>query len=364
MTPLDRLIRAEIAANGPMDTGAFMALALAHPRHGYYVTRDPFGQAGDFVTAPEISQMFGELLGLWSVAVWRGLGAPDPFRLIELGPGRGTLMADALRAASRDPGFLKAAQVTFVETSPVLRQAQGRALAPTGAVPAWADDLNTVPDDAPVILLANEFLDALPSRQLVFTRGQWRDRVIGHDAGTDSLVFGAGPGPSAHAALLAPDVAARGGEGMVAEICPQALTLGAALGGRLATRGGAALFIDYGPASSGPGDSLQAVKAHRPVPVLERVGEADLTAHVDFARFAEAARQAGADAHGPVAQGDFLGRLGIAVRAEQLCHAVPGKAQAIRAALTRLTAPDQMGTLFKALALTARGGHAPPGFEA
>ena len=308
--------------------------------------------------------MFGELRGLWALAVWHGLGAPDPVRLVELGPGRGTLMADALRATARDPGFRAAARLTLVETSPVLREAQARALAPRGVAPGWADDLSGVPDDAPLILLANEFLDALPIRHLVFTKGQWRDRVIGHDMGTDTLVFGAGPGPSPHAVLLSRDVAAGGTEGMIAEICPPALSLASEIGRRLATRGGAALFIDYGPAESAPGDSLQAVKAHRPAALLDRVGEADLTAHVDFARVAAAAREAGAAAHGPVPQGDFLTRLGIGMRAEQLCRAAPDKADLIRAALTRLTAPDQMGTLFKVLALTAQGGQAPPGFDA
>lgn len=362
MTPLDRLIRAEIRAQGPLDIAHFMALALGHPSHGYYATRDPFGQAGDFITAPEISQMFGELLGLWAVAVWQGLGRPDPVHLVELGPGRGTLMADALRAARGAPDFLKAIRLTFVETSPVLRRAQAGAVKPSGVAADWLNDLSGL-SDGPVILLANEFLDALPIRQLVRQGAIWRERLIGWDDGADRLVFTVSPGPSPHAVLLNDEVARTAPEGAIAEICPQAIALAGLLGQRLARFGGAALFIDYGHGVSAPGDTLQAMRAHQYVPVLEMAGEADLTAHVDFGRFADAAAGAGAVAFGPVGQGVFLDRLGIGMRAQALTRAGgAGAAAHIRAALTRLTAPDQMGTLFKALVLAPPGSAAPPGF--
>lgn len=362
MTPLDQLIRAEIRAQGPIDIAHFMALALGHPAHGYYATRDPFGRAGDFITAPEISQMFGELLGLWAVAVWQGLGRPDPVHLVELGPGRGTLMADALRAARGAPDFLRAIRLVLVETSPVLRQAQARSMQPSGIEPYWLDDLSGLAD-GPVILLANEFLDALPIRQLVRQGGAWRERLIAWDQGSDRLVFTISPGPSPHAALLDGRVARDAPDGAIAEICPQALSLAGFLGRRLAWFGGAALFIDYGHAPSAPGDTLQALRAHQFAPLLEAAGLADLTAHVDFARFALAAVEAGALAFGPVEQGGFLQRLGITHRAERLAKAAGAMGMApIQAALTRLTAPDQMGTLFKVLALTPEGSAAPPGF--
>ena len=362
MTPLDQLIRAEIRAQGPIDIAHFMALALGHPTHGYYATRDPFGQAGDFITAPEISQMFGELLGLWAVAVWQGLGRPDPVQLVELGPGRGTLMADALRAARGAPDFLRAIRLNFVETSPVLRQAQARAMRPSGIAPVWLDDLSGLADGS-VILLANEFLDALPIRQLIRQGGVWRERLIAWDRDSDRLVFTASPGASPHAVLLDAQVARDAPDGAIAEVCPQALALGGLLGHRLARFGGAALFLDYGHAPSAPGDTLQALRAHAFAPLLEAVGQADLTAHVDFARFALAAAEAGALAFGPVEQGAFLQRLGIALRADHLARAAgPQGAASVHAALTRLTAPDQMGTLFKVLALTSKGSAAPPGF--
>lgn len=363
MTPLDRLIRAEIRAGGPMDVARFMGLALGHPAHGYYATRDPFGQAGDFVTAPEISQMFGELLGLWAVAVWHGLGQPDRLHLVELGPGRGTLMADALRAARGVPGFLQAIRLSLVETSPVLREAQGKALVSSGVTPHWLDDLSGL-EDGPVLLLANEFLDALPIRQFIRQGAIWRERLVGWEEETDRLVFTASPGPSPHALLLDQAVTAEAKDGAIAELCPAALTVAGQVGSRLARWGGAALFLDYGHPRSAPGDTLQAMKAHSYVPILEEVGEADLTAHVDFGRFRLAAEQVGAMAFGPVTQGRFLDRLGVGMRAQALMRGKGLEEQGrIRAALTRLVAPDQMGDLFKVLALAPKGSSAPPGFD-
>lgn len=354
MSGLAEVIRRRIAQTGPMPVGDYMALCLGHPEHGYYVTRDPLGRAGDFVTAPEISQMFGELIGLWAAEVWRGLGAPARVTLAELGPGRGTLMADALRAGARVPGFAAAARVALVEVSPVLRAAQARAV--PGAT--WVDAVADLPHEAPLILIANEFFDALPIRQWVRRGGRWRERMVGLQGGR--LVWGLGPpvpGPEAP-------------EGAVREDGPQARAIAAEIGRRLAAQGGAALILDYGaePPEAGGGDTLQALRAHAPADPLEAPGSADLTAHVDFAALARAARGAGARACPLLTQGALLERLGITARARALARAAmdrgdPAAAESVAAAHRRLTHPDQMGVLFKALCLHAPQSPVPPGFE-
>lgn len=358
MSALERLIARRIAASGPISISEYMALALGHPELGYYTTRDPFGRAGDFITAPEISQVFGEMLGLWCVAVWRQMGAPDPFRLVELGPGRGTLMADALRAAAVSPGFIQAAQVHLVETSPVLREAQRNALA--GRRIAWHDRFDEVPD-GPLLLLANEFFDALPVRQLQRTSAGWCERLVGNGAEGLQLVLSAPDAPAA--ALIDPDVRHSASEGAIAEIQPAALAIAAAIAGRISTTGGAALIVDYGYGDSAPGDTLQAVKAHKPHDVLAEPGAADLTVHVDFGALARAAGDRVLP-FGPCGQGAFLQALGVEVRAEQLlARATPDQRSSIRSGLTRLIDPAEMGILFKVLALTQQGMPAPPGFE-
>ncbi|HUA53275.1 MAG TPA: SAM-dependent methyltransferase [Candidatus Sulfotelmatobacter sp.] len=359
MNPLERMIRAEIAASGPMDVAEFMARALGDPVHGYYRTRDPLGAKGDFITAPEVSQMFGELIGLWCAETWQRLGAPTPVHLVELGPGRGTLMADALRATARAaPAFRAALDLHLVETSPALRDAQRARLA--GAAPTWHDDVASVPD-GPALIVANEFLDALPIHQLARTEDGWCARQIAPDD-ADRLAFRIARAPSPLADELAPEVA-RAPLGAIAELSMAARGLVGALARRCAVQGGGALLIDYGPAESAAGDSLQAVRRHRPHPVLEDPGEADLTAHVDFAALARAARGHAA-VHGPLDQGTFLRRLGIAARAEALFGDKPATiAAAGRAALARLIEPGQMGTLFKVMALGAPGAPTPPGFE-
>jgi NADH dehydrogenase [ubiquinone] 1 alpha subcomplex assembly factor 7 len=354
---LGRLLR-RIESAGPLTVADFMSEALLDPRHGYYTTRDPLGAAGDFITAPEVSQIFGELIGLWCADQWEKMARPKRVVLAELGPGRGTLMTDALRAAARVPAFREALELHLVEASPVLRAAQSRALAATR--PVWHDSIATLPE-GPLLLVANEFLDALPIRQLQRGERHWHERLVGRDAGGEGLSFVRDAAPSALAALL-PPAASAAAPGTIAELRPAALSLAATLGARLAQQGGAALFIDYGYYPSACGETLQAVRRHQYRPVLAAPGEADLTAHVDFGAFAAAARQAGARAWGPVPQGAFLSALGLAERASALLRrATPAQAAAIESGCRRLIAPEEMGTLFKALALTHPDLPAPAG---
>lgn len=364
MTPLgaklgDTLAR-RIRAQGPLTVAEFMAEALGNPQHGYYTTRDPLGQQGDFITAPEISQVFGELIGLWAADLWDRSGRAAPLVLAELGPGRGTLMADALRAARLVPGFLAAAQLHLVETSPALRRAQAQSLA--AHEPVWHDSVASLPD-GPLLVVANEFLDALPIRQLVRTAQGWAERLVGLDA-DDALAFVlAAPQPAT--AALVPAALRDAPVGSLCEVAPAAAGIADALSRRIAQTGGAALFIDYGHTVRGCGETLQAVRRHRAHPVLSDPGEADLTAHVDFAALAEAATAAGAVAWGPATQGAFLRRLGIEARAARLsAGAAPAQAAAIAAACRRLIDPGEMGTLFKVLAIAAPGQPAPAGFAA
>jgi NADH dehydrogenase [ubiquinone] 1 alpha subcomplex assembly factor 7 len=353
VTPLGEALRRRLVAGGPITVAAFMAEAAAH-----YYRRDPFGPRGDFVTAPEVSQMFGELIGLWAAEVWRCLGAPAPVLLVELGPGRGTMMADALRAARLVPDFLEAARIHLVETSLALAAAARERLAVHR--PTLHAHLAEVPD-GPAIVLANEFLDALPVRQFVRAGAGWRERLIAWDEAADALAFTLDPRPSPLAALATAGLE-HAPEGTVAEFSPQAAAVAGELGRRIARQEGAALLIDYGDAGPLAGPTLQAVRRHAPADVLAHPGEADLTAHVDFALIARAAREAGAETYGPVPQGAFLGALGIAERARRLKErASPAEAAGIDAALERLVSPSAMGTLFKALALVPRGMPAPPG---
>lgn len=351
MTPLARLILAEIAATGPMRLDRFMALCLGHPEHGYYMAQEPFGRGGDFITAPEVSQMFGELLGLWAAQVWHDMGRPARVVLAELGPGRGTLMADALRAARALPGFAAAAAVWLVETSPRLRARQAQAV-PVAHHAACLDDVPA----GPIILLANEFFDALPIRQFHRRNGHWHERVVGLE-GRD-LRFGLGP--------AAGDLPEQAPEGSVLERCPAAEAIAANIGTRLARDGGAALLIDYGaePPATGGGDTVQALAEHAPTDPLSAPGMADMTAHVDFAALAGALRAGGAIVAPLVTQGALLEALGIAARAARLAAAQPARAKEIEAQRRRLTDPAQMGTLFKALAATGPGQPPPPGFGA
>lgn len=354
-SPLVRHIARLIEETGPIPLSQYMALALGHPEHGYYMTRDPLGARGDFVTAPEVSQMFGELVGLWIADQWQRQNMPGPFAIAELGPGRGTLMADALRAMHAVPGMLDAASVHFVETSPVLREAQ-RERVPQATWHMKADDL----PDLPLFLIANEFFDALPVTQYQRTGRGWCERFVGYEGGRFVPVLA----PVTIANEDALPVAMRAaGEGAIAEISPVSTAIAEALSMRIASRGGAAVVIDYGHSPSAAGDTLQAVRAHEFTDPFEAPGEADITVHVDFEALSHAVRAGGAQAHGPVEQGAFLASLGIDRRAEALSlNATPAQKEDLRQALRRLTAPDEMGSLFKILGITPRGATLPAGF--
>jgi SAM-dependent MidA family methyltransferase len=348
---LERRLEALISATGPMTVADYMTACLHHPELGYYATRPRLGESGDFITAPLISQMFGELIGLWAAATWMRMGCPSPFRLVEMGPGDGTLMGDLLRAGRAAPGFLDAAELWLVETSAPLKAAQAERL--SGHRPSWAANLAEVPGDAPLILVSNELLDCLPTRQFVRTEQGWAERRVGLVEGR--LGFGLAPPPSGFKPPEAP-------AGALVEQSDAVVALGDEVGKRIACEGGAALFIDYGPAEPGFGDTLQALIAHEKVSPLHRPGEADLTVHADFPAFAAAARGAGAGATAIVEQGEFLRRLGIEQRAAALAAARPDKAGTIGRQLARLVEPDQMGSLFKAVAIHAPGLELP-GFE-
>ncbi|MBK5909963.1 hypothetical protein CCR85_00450 [Rhodothalassium salexigens] len=354
--PLGRHVRSLIAAAGPLRIDQYMTEVLLHPVHGYYAQGRRVGAEGDFTTAPEISQMFGELVGLWLADRWQAMGAPAPVRLVELGPGRGTLMADILRAVRVMPALGAALDLHLVESNRDFRAAQRD----RGLPATWHNTLDSVPT-GPMLLVANEFFDALPIRQWLWLGTGWAERAVGLDKQTDRLVF-TSLGADADA-LPAP--ATPPAPGTVTERCPAAMAHAHAIARRLACDGGAALIVDYGYAGPGWGDTFQAVAAHRPVDPLAAPGAADLTAHVDFTALARAAHAAGAAAVGPVDQGTFLDRLGLGLRAGALkARAGAAQAAAIDAAVARLTAPEQMGTLFKALALTAPGAPVPPGFAA
>jgi SAM-dependent MidA family methyltransferase len=366
MSALAAHLRELITLEGPLTLERFMGLALGHPTMGYYMTRDPLGLQGDFTTAPEISQMFGELIGLWAAETWVAMGAPPKLRLIELGPGRGTLMQDALRAASVVPAFAQAIHAHMVETSPALIQLQRANLARSGVPVSWHGAIETIPP-GPAIVIANEFFDALPVRHYVKNDGAWRERLVGLD-NHGRFTFGL-------SRQAEPSIRAQAPEGSIIEICPAGQQIMNALAGRLATQGGAALIIDYGYGQTSLGETLQALQGHRFVDPLALPGQADLTAHVDFAALSRAARAAGALVCGPVTQGALLTALGIFDRARALSRRANGaQAAQISAAVTRLVSSevgieveggmvDGMGSLFKALCVMAPGMAAPAGFE-
>ncbi len=347
---LHDLIVARIHESGPISIADYMGDCLLHPRFGYYATRDPLGAAGDFTTAPEISQMFGEMIGLALAQSWLDQGRPTPFTLAEPGPGRGTLMADLLRAARAVPGFAEAADLVLIEASPTLRGIQTKTLAKHE--PRWIESTEALPDQ-PLFLVANEFFDALPIRQFVRDGNGWRERRIGVE-GT-ALTLGLGPTqPQPALAHRRSDTT----DGDLVELCPAMAPIAAAIGQRIRTHGGAALIIDYGDWRS-LGDTWQALRAHRPADPLDNPGNADLTAHVDF----EALAAAAPCAHSRLTpQGVFLERLGITERARALA-AGQGLAagKALAAAHRRLTHPDEMGNLFKVLGLYPETAPPPPG---
>lgn len=355
MSALAAEIRQRIRQDGPLSVATYMELCLSHPRHGYYRRARPIGAAGDFITAPEVSQMFGELVGLWCATVWQAMKRPERVRLVELGPGRGTLMADALRAARGVPSFREALDLHLVETSEALRAEQAARL--TEACPTWHGSVDSVPR-GPSLVIANEFFDALPIRQFERIGEAWRERVVELTPDCQALRFTATGTPCVETIQLG-----SAASGAIVERAPARDALAATLAARIAADGGAALIVDYGHTRPGTGDTLQAMKRHRRHGVLDDPGGADLTAHVDFSALAAAARRQGADVFGPVPQGLFLQALGIEERAATLRgNATAEQAQAIDAALRRLTGAHGMGTLYKALAFAHPALGAPPGF--
>ena len=349
-SPLQVELRKLIKSSGPMPVWRYMELCLTHPQHGYYVARDPLGREGDFTTSPEVSQMFGELLGLWTASVWKVIDSPSVLRLIELGPGRGTMMADALRALRVLPPLYQSLSVHLVEINPVLRDKQKSTLAGVRNI-AWHERLDDVPD-GPSVILANEYFDVLPIHQVVKRETGWHERVVEID-GTGQLVFGTAAEPTPRFEALLPPLVRAAPVGAVFEWRPDAEIM------RIATRvrdqGGAALIIDYGHLRSDVGDTFQAIARHSFTDPLKNPGQADITAHVDFQALARAAEDLGAEVHGPVSQGDFLKRLGIETRAVTLmAKTTPEISEDISGALKRLIGGGRggMGSMFKVLAIS------------
>lgn len=344
-----------IRAQGPISVATFMAEALGNEKHGYYMKKDPFGRQGDFTTAPEISQIFGEMIGLWQATNWLNMGRPDKFHLIELGPGRGTLMQDSLRAMGVVPGLLEAARIHLVEMSPVLREMQQGKLKGYPA-PEWHNRIGDVlrqARGAPVLVIANEFFDALPVRQFQKTDSGWHERLVSLDA-RDRLALKLAPAPAPE--QIIPTALQRASDGSIAELCSAGEHIMAEIAEHIGQYGGAALIIDYGYEEQSCGDSLQAVKNHKYANILQDPGDADLTAHVNFHKLHEIAGKYNTSLYGPTGQGSFLTALGIRERAEALSKGASAEQQKdIRTALHRLTHADEMGSLFKVMAVTEAG---------
>lgn len=356
--PLSVHLKAIIKADGPLTVARYMREALLHPRHGYYTTREPFGIAGDFITAPEISQVFGELIGLWCAAVWQQIGSPSRVALVEFGPGRGTLMADALRAARIVPGFRDAIDVHLVEASPRLRALQRDTLSDINVT--WHDTVETLPNQ-PSLIVGNEFFDALPIRQLIQRDGMWRERCITWDDESNTFGWSDIPAPAELIGLVPSTPAPVDGD--IFEICEDGRMLAGQIAQHIARCGGAGLFLDYGHGKSACGDTFQALRNHEYVAVLDRPGTADLTTHVDFEALLDSAASGGSLGFGTVTQGQFLSALGIEHRVDTLVRkASPAQAATIRSGARRLIEPAEMGTLFKVVAIAAPGVDALPGF--
>ncbi|MEJ0022321.1 MAG: SAM-dependent methyltransferase, partial [Alphaproteobacteria bacterium] len=345
-----------IAQDGPLTIAQYMAFCLHDPAHGYYSTRPALGADGDFITAPETSQMFGELIGLWCAQTYVELGSPPRCNLIELGPGSGVLMADAWRAMKALPAFRETAEIYLVEPSAPLRAAQKENLAKVGAEARWIEKLSDTPA-APSIIIANEYLDVLPIRQFIRTETDWRERLVGARDG--ELAYGFAPEA---ANGLVPNAFREAPIGSIAETRDALPAFILALAAKLKAAPGRALLIDYGTAQTTGGDTFQAVRAHRSANPLAEPGEADLTAHVDFQILGALAKSAGLDVAGPAPQGGFLRVLGIETRAKALQAAQGAKADVIERQMQRLIAPDQMGALFQAICISSHGLPKPIGF--
>jgi NADH dehydrogenase [ubiquinone] 1 alpha subcomplex assembly factor 7 len=355
-TPLSlaQQIDIQISTSGPMSLATYMGLCLTHPTQGYYKGDDPLGAKGDFITAPEISQMFGELIGFHLVNVWQQMDEPKVFNLVELGPGRGTLMADILRVACRAPGFRDALKLKLFETNPALTAQQRIRL--ESYEPQWLENFDSF-DDGPILIVANEFFDALPIRQFVKKDDGWHERLVGLVDG--KRAFGLSPTPIPASAM--PDAIADSEPDSLFEVCFAGSEVMSHLAKVVGKHGGSILAIDYGYGRTQTGDTLQGVRNHAYADVLEEPGETDLSAHVDFAILAATAREQGLAVQPLATQGEFLTRLGIEERAKALAGANPGSAQDIRVAQERLTSPEQMGTLFKVFCAHSPG-LMPPGF--
>jgi len=361
-SPLELEIRKRIRLAGPMPVRQFMTLCLTHPDYGYYTTRDPLGAGGDFITSPEISQVFGELIGLWAASAWHQMGQPENVRLIELGPGRGTMLMDAMRAAQVVPAFRSAIVLHLIEVNPKLRERQQQALGTLDVPSMWHESFDEVPE-GPAIILANEFFDALPINQAIKQFNGWYERVIETDQ-DDNLVFGIANEVIPLFDQLVPAAVREAPVGAIYEWRTDNLALG--IGQRVTREPGAALIIDYGHPKSGTGETLQAVGGHAFVNPLISPGEVDLTAHVDFEAITLAAESMGARIHGPVDQTKLLRNLGIDKRAAALkAYASPEKAEEIDVATQRLLGETRtgMGKLFKAIAITHPDLKTVPGFE-
>jgi NADH dehydrogenase [ubiquinone] 1 alpha subcomplex assembly factor 7 len=349
-SPLQAEIKRLIKTSGPMPVWRYMELCLTHPEFGYYVSRDPLGREGDFTTAPEVSQMFGELLGLWTASVWRAIGSPPLLRLIELGPGRGTMMADALRALRVLPPLYQALSIHLVEINPVLREKQKSMLSGARDI-AWHDTIDDIPD-GPAVIFANEYFDVLPIHQVVRRETGWHERTVDIDA-SGKLVFGLADEPTPRFEVLLPPLLRAAPLGAVFEWRPDAELM--KIASRVRDQDGAALIIDYGHVRSDAGDTFQAIARHSFTDPLKSSGQADVTAHVDFEALARAAEDIGARVHGPVTQGAFLRRLGIETRAETLMAKASREVSVdISAALKRLVGGGRggMGSMFKVLAVS------------
>ena len=355
---LTTIIRDKIAADGPISIADYMSLALGHHEYGYYVKQDPFGTRGDFVTAPEICQIFGEMMGVWLAHVWQQMGG-GPISLAEVGPGRGTLMSDILRATKSMLNFHDCLTIHMVETSPILAHTQYLALRDEHSRVEWLDRVEELPPNK-LLLIGNEFLDALPIKQYVMTENGMAERRVGWDETLQQFTFINAPAGLA--------LAKSGGNipvGTVMEQCPAARGVIRHLSQHLAQHGGAALFIDYGYFGDAHQDTLQAVKSHLFHPVLSSPGDADLTAHVDFASLMEIARDAGNAVHGLATQGEFLIRMGAQLRLEMLVkNASQPEREALVSGLQRLISPQAMGDLFKVMAIVSDPRINPPGFLA